>query len=444
MVDNVQINKSKTAGAKVATDDIGGVQYQRVKVNYGMDGSATDVSKFNPMPVNFNEASLDAFGRHRVSNPLTIFEVQHQYNTQPLIWDDTTVGGGTVAHLPDESSVRLRTTTASGDIVTRQTKRNFRYLPGKSQQIFMTGNIGAKKTNVVQRIGYFNANDGVLFEQDQNTLSVVIRSSTSGSMSPNAVAQSSWNIDPFDGTGPSGYTLDISKAQIFVIDLQWLGVGRVRFGFDIDGVVVLCHEFFHANIASSVYMKTANLPISCEIENTGAVADTTDMIQTCTAVISEGGLEKEGFPFSTNNGTTGISTTTRRAILSIRRASTFNSITNTGLVIPKDFKIFSTAESVLYEIVLGGTLGGTPAWGAVDADSLVEFDVAGTTVTGGKVVASGYLPAASQGQRTQSGVEVGILSKLALTNSDSLSLVITSINGSTTDVLGSLDWNEVY
>jgi hypothetical protein len=443
-VDNVQINLSKTAGAKVATDSIDSIQYQRVKINYGEDGTAIDVSQFKPLPVDFDDPSHDAFGRHRVSQPLTEFEVQHQYNTQPLVWDETLVGGGTVTHLPNESSVRLRVTGASGDIVRRRTKRNFRYLPGKSQQILLTGVMGARKTSIVQRIGYFDDNDGVLFEQNASRLEVVVRTSTSGSVVNNSTEQDAWNVDKLDGTGVSGITIDTSKMQIFVIDFQWLGAGRVRFGFEIKGKFIPCHEALHSNISSSVYMKTANLPVTYEIETTGTSPTTTDLIQTCSAVISEGGLEREGFPFSANNGTSVIAVTTRRAVLSIRRSTTFNSIANTGLVIPKDFKVFSTAESVFFEIVLGATLGGSPSWGAVDADSLVEYDVAGTTVSGGKVVASGYLPAASQGQRTQSGVGEGILSKLAITNSNSLTLVVTSINGSTTDVVGSFDWNEVY
>lgn len=442
MVDNVQINKSKSAGSKIATDCVNKIQHQRVKVEYGGDGTATDVSKYNPLPVDFEDISHDAFGRHRVSNPLTVFEVQHQYNKQPLIWSDTIVGGS-IVHLPNESSVKLSTTTASGDKVTRETKRHLRYLPGKSQQILLTGVMGSKKENVIQRIGYFNNNDGILFEQDQNNLSVVIRTSTSGSVVNNSVAQSSWNIDPLNGTGPSGLTIDTSKIQIFVIDFQWLGAGRVRFGVNINGKTIPCHESMHANVASTVYMKTPNLPISYEIENTGVVASTTDMIQICSSVISEGGLEREGFPFTANNGTTEIAITTRRAILSIRKAATFNSINNTALVAPKDFSVLSSVENILYEIVLGGTITDA-SWLAVDDDSIVEKDTTGTTVTGGKIIASGYVPADSHGNQSKPGIGEGLLSKLTITNSDSLSIVVTSISGATTNVVGSLEWNEVY
>ena len=49
MADNVNITPG--SGATVAADDIGGVLYQRVKVSHGADGSATDTSVSNPLPI---------------------------------------------------------------------------------------------------------------------------------------------------------------------------------------------------------------------------------------------------------------------------------------------------------------------------------------------------------------------------------------------------------
>ena len=44
------------------------------------------------------------------------------------------------------------------------------------------------------------------------------------------VPQSAWNIDKMDGTGPSGYVLDIAKMQMTYIDYSWYGAGTIRFG----------------------------------------------------------------------------------------------------------------------------------------------------------------------------------------------------------------------
>ena len=47
MADNVPITPG--SGADIATDDIGGVQHQRIKVGFGVDGSYGDVSSSNPL-----------------------------------------------------------------------------------------------------------------------------------------------------------------------------------------------------------------------------------------------------------------------------------------------------------------------------------------------------------------------------------------------------------
>ncbi len=440
MADNTQLNANVTSGDTIATDDIGGVKHQRVKIEYGADGSATDVSHNNPLPITPISSLLDAFGRQRVSAPFDVFEVQHQYNTQPLVWTDSTSGNGAITHLPNESSVELSTGgTASGDKAMRTSKQYFRYKPGKSQLVLMTGVMGVLKSDVRQRIGLYDDNNGLFFEQDGTNLKAVVRSSTSGSPVDTAVNQSSWNLDTLDGTGPSGITLDMSKTQILVFDFQWLGVGRVRFGFVIDGNLIYCHQSNHANVLTSVYMTTANLPLRYDIENTDTAASSTDLIQICSAVISEGGQETRGLPFAIGNGATTISVTTRRALLSIRLKSTFNSIANNGLVVPRDFEVFSQDVDAYYEVVHGGTLGGSPSYTSVDANSIVEYDVAGTTVTGGRTVQSGYI---TTGDKAAGGM-AGLLSKLPLNNTDILTIAVTSLSGAT-DCGASITWTEVY
>ena len=171
-----------------------------------------------------DDASVDGFQRWRVSSPTNVFESILEYNDQPLFWETQLVGGATTNHLSDESSLELTTGTASGDSVIRQTYQYFRYQPGKSQLIFLTGVMGAGKANVTKRMGYLDGYDGLFFEQVDTTLQVVCRNS----QIDNIVTQDNWD-DPMDGSGKSGVILDITKAQIFVIDFQWLGVGRVRF-----------------------------------------------------------------------------------------------------------------------------------------------------------------------------------------------------------------------
>jgi hypothetical protein len=399
------------------------------------------VDNDNRVPIINPDRNFDAYARLRTSNPFTRFEVQHQYNEQPLIWNDTLTSGGSITHLPDESCVRLTTTTTSGSKVTRQSKEHFRYEPGKSQLIIMTGSMGSKKTGVRQRIGYFDDDNGLFFEQDENNLKVVSRSSVSGSVVDTTINQSDWNLDKLDGTGASGINIDTSFAQIFVIDFQWLGVGRVRYGIMSKGDFVYVHEELNSNKHDSAYMTTANLPIAYEIENTSSTSSSTDMKQICSSVSSEGGFLREGFPFTANNGSTAITVSTRRPILSIRRKATFNGITNTGLIIPVDFSVFTVSSNIFFEIVQGGTLSGS-SFTSVNSDSLMESDVSSSTISGGIIIKSGYLPSGNPGKAV-SAVDVGLLSKLILDGTEPLSIVATSLSGST-DTFGAFDWREIY
>jgi hypothetical protein len=84
------------------------------------------------------------------------------------------------------------------------------------------------------------------------------------------VVQSQWNIDRCDGTGPSGYNIDISKMQMAYIDYTWYGAGFIRFGFrGVNGGIVYCHKMPNNNVNTSAYMRSGNLPARFEVENYG-------------------------------------------------------------------------------------------------------------------------------------------------------------------------------
>ena len=235
----------------------------------------------------------DAFGRLRVSNPLTIFDSKNTMSKNNL-FDEALTGSGTVTYTANKSTVNLNVTTASGDKVIRQSKRVMSYQPGKSLLNLNTFVMAADDANLRQRIGMFDANNGIFFEKEGSTLNIVRRTYTSGASVDTEVAQSSWNGDKLDGTGDSGFTLDETKANILWMDMEWLGVGAVRVGFVIDGQFIVCHTFNNANSLDTVYMQTANLPIRYEIEATGTLSGSAVLQQICSTCMIEGGYSPEG------------------------------------------------------------------------------------------------------------------------------------------------------
>lgn len=401
-----------------------------------------------------DSGSVDAFGRLRISEPVTMFDSQLQYDLASLVWDQSTAVSALVTHLPNESAAELSVTATINSKAVRQSRQYSRYRPGKSMLIAITFVMGAGVTDVRKRVGYFDdsttggTGNGIFLEQNGTTdVALTRRTYTSGSQSDaDRVVQADWNIDPFDGTGPSGVTLDLSKTQILEIDCQWLGVGRVRVGFNIGGCLCLAHEFTHANILETVYCTTMNLPIRYEIHKTATSDGVGTLKQICSCVISEGGYDTDrGSPRGTGNGITAVGVTTRRPILSIRPKTTFNSITNRGWVIPESLEIMATTNSGYWELVYGGTLGGSPSWGSAGDNSIVEKDVAANSISGGEILATGTIVA---GAASGAGsIDDTILTKTLLTldiagtTATILSLVITSHTG-TCNAIGHLRWRE--
>jgi hypothetical protein len=231
-------------------------RYEVVKV-LNPDGQVLNVSIASGSPSTTPPStSSDAFGRLRVSNPFTLFDSSHRYQDNGL-WSTATATSGTSTFNSNEGCIDLAVTTANGSSVTRETTRVFSYQPGKSLLVMNTFVFNPAKTGLRQRVGYFNSDNGIFVELNDSTLSFVKRSSVTGSVVETSVAKSSWNVDKLDGTGPSGITADFTKAQIFWMDLEWLGVGNIRLGFIYNGQFVHCHTFQHANISSTTYITTA-------------------------------------------------------------------------------------------------------------------------------------------------------------------------------------------
>ncbi len=324
----------------------------------------------------------DSFGRLRTSEPQAIFDSQFQYDKQPLLWNEGITNGGTATHVPAESSVDL-VVSSDADEVIRQTRSYHRYQPGKSQLILTT------------------------FVMDGTVASMIRRTKTSGSVVNNSVAQAAWNIDKMDGTGPSGITLDFTKGQVFFIDLEWLSLGDVLCGFILDREMVPSHLFRNANNLALPYMTTANLPVRYELTHTGGSArervgsfnadngiyfQTTGGVgtlkQDCCSVMSEGGVENEqGFPNSASTGILNRVTvgTTEIPLLSIRLATTFNSIANQMKISKLFAAVTAQTKDIHFRARHNATLTGA-SFNAVDAaDSGMEFDIAATATSGGHV-----------------------------------------------------------
>lgn len=342
-----------------------------------LDNLLERIVEASPVAVNLYGSALDAFGRARFSQPYTLFDSQNRYAKNDLFAESTSgTAGATIGYLPNESTVTL-TVASSTDVVIRQTYRSFSYQPGKGLLVMNTFVMPPAVSGLTIRIGYFNDDNGVYLERDGTTVSFVRRSYTGGSPAPDTVTQANWNGDKLDGNGASGYTLDLTKAQIFWEDFEWLGVGSVRCGFVINGETIICHTFQNANNLTSVYMTTAILPVRYEIRSTGGAGT---LKQICSTVISEGGYEKKVAP-----------TVARASLLRSATLSTWTSLVSIRLasgrtgavVIPDGFSVLCTTTPADYEVALlkNPPFSVAPTYNPTGSAN-VEFAVNGTLNSG--------------------------------------------------------------
>jgi len=224
------------------------------------------------MTTRINGKEVISFKTDDVLTIATIFEHKQIYDNNLLYWDNQELSGsGTNSvYNQNESSTILSVSGSVAGTRVRQTFRRMNYQSGSrklSSQISAV--LGNGQAGITRSLGLFEDNDGLFFSQQDLNISVVIRSSVTGTPVDTIINQIDWNIDTFDGNGPSGLNLDFSKIQDFFIEFRWLGAGIARFGFIIDGQKFLCHEEQFANLDNRVFIRTPNLPIRFEIENDG-------------------------------------------------------------------------------------------------------------------------------------------------------------------------------
>jgi len=370
---------------------------------------------------------VDAFGRQRVSEPFTLFDSTMRFDERTDQWFTVLAGGGAVTYLPNQSSLSMAVTT-NGDSVLRRSKKRFPYQPGKSLQILQSFVGTTPVDGLVQECGLFDDDNGIMVRVSGTTVQFVIRGKYNGAVQETVINQDDWNIDTYDD-------LDVSKANIFTADIEWLGAGRVRLGFVVDGEYKYCHEQNHANAIDHVYMTTAILPCSYRIASTGAAGT---MKQVCTSVQSEGGYEPSGPIYIAGRGATGVAAiSTEQVVAGIRMASG-----RTGNVI-MPAQVDATIEgntTALWRLRLNPTItSGT--WTAADNGRGNVQTLTAATFSGGTVVAAGLV-----GSRGSTAFNAESALSLALgidENGASDILVLTMEADSSTKGLGVLGWREL-
>lgn len=438
------------------------------RLSTNLDSSITQNTSISVFDNNV-ENTLDAFGKLRVSNPTTLLDIRFpgQFSGNSLflknnlqICSDSS-GNYTGIYAGSKLSI-----DASGAGYYISQSRNYCvYQPGKSLLFMASGVLYPNNDAYTTRIGYFKNElpsgntlvvyDGLYFQHSGGVYSVNVANKGVST----SINQTSWNIDKMNGTGPSGLNLDFIKTQLFVIDMEWLGVGRVRFGFYAYGRIQYCHQVTNINSLVKPYTSSINLPICYSIHNNvNTLAFSDSFTQICSTVISEGGYTPVGRPFAVSSGNSliTINGNIEEPIIFLTGNRANDNYYNQNIVPTSTSIICSTNNDlILFKLVLflaGDYTGTTPNWINVDASySVANYAInpPGYNSTNGIIIDQGYFY--GKGTNTISALgEVFSTQLLQLTsdiqyNYDILALTATFINGSaTTDVSATINWQEIY
>jgi hypothetical protein len=352
-----------------------------------------------------NSGNLDAFSRLRVSTPTTLFDSKTLHNKSSMFWNQVASGAEAAVNFTGEfvdPSVTLSAINVD-EYAIRQTTQRFNYQPGKSQLALFTG-IMKPEDHAIKRYGLFQSltsapytpNIGLYFETlTTSPTAIAVVQANEGFLVPSLSAtRDHWNIDKLDGTGPSGKVLQLSAANIFLIDFEWLGVGRARFGTVIDGQICYCHQFNNAGNVQGAYMRTCNLPVRAELRQVASGASTLKMI--CCSVMSEGGADFTGLTRAVDSGASiSIAAGNRRAILGVRlqynKLDSVNEILNTSVAVLASNSGNASSAYFKYEILHNPIVAAGGTWQDVDVNSNFQYWRGSTTVqTNGTIITSGF------------------------------------------------------
>lgn len=344
----------------------------------------------------FKNDSVDNKNNLKITQTLNLFGYYFA-QTDHSLWSNRKItGSGAINLNTQRAAIVLSNTTANGDSAAWETKQVIRYTVGKGHVVSISATVGAGKSGLTKRWGYFSDTNGWYFSQEDNINYVVKRSNVSGSTVDTKIAQSSWNLDKLDGTGPSGINWNFSNGGVYIIEFTWHGNGLIRFGVQYEGKNVYVHQLMEDNQAQYVSVRNPVQPVKVEIVNTNTTASSSEFNLHAVSANKYGFQEVEPvaqFSASRNFNEKGMVDNAYRPLIAIRPKLLFNGRVNRVLIRPTNFTVYSDSQPLYIRVWLNPTTVTAASWVNVDNQSSVEYDISATAISGGTLIYEDYVAA---------------------------------------------------
>jgi hypothetical protein len=383
------------------------IYYNRVVLAGGNNpANLQSIDDEGAQSVRFPEGAplFDAFGNMAMIQLKSIVDYDH-VETPSSMLSDIIVNSASGSYSQNESLYLLTNTAGSNDKITRRSNIWHKYQPGETVRCLMTlicGDTG--KSNLIRRWGYFDDDDGLFFELSGSALSVVQRSSVTGTPVETKVAQANWNGDILDGTGGNDnvtkHNLDLTKNNVYFIDFQWLGSGQQRFGIFAEGKRIVSHTFFSESDNSRPWSKRASLPISVEQENIGTTSGTSETRFVCATVQSAEPYSPRYNTYSEDFGPYEVTGSVDPVsgsegffpLVSFRPSKLSNAgVDNRHYYIPEKMEIYSNGIDAVFALHKNTILSGS-VWTSGSLRSALDIDTASSASQAGERITTAMVP----------------------------------------------------
>jgi hypothetical protein len=352
---------------------------------------------------------LSAFGDLRTIELTPQVQLTFDYtvtNTELAVQEN--INSGAVSQAEGMAVVSTGTTTGSKAEI--ESRRHAKYRAGfgcrfRATGLFETaGGLGDGSYQVIgladkEGVGAVHTN-GLAFGYKEDIFGVFRWANNTEYFTP----QTDWDY-PMDGTGLSGMVLDPSKLNIYEVTFQYLGAGKITFAIEEDktGLIYPVHTIQYTNKHTKPSSHNPNYHLMLHNENGTGTLDLVSKTASM-AFFVEGKTEYAELhqPQFTTGIASKTSVTSLINVCTIRNKDTYAGKTNYLDVLIEGVSCAVEASSnnnlASIQLLLNPTLGGVPSWADINtANSLVEKDSVGTTVTGGKLLM--FIPLAGKNDK---------------------------------------------
>lgn len=338
---------------------------------------------------------FDAFGHTQTSENTIVDVHSFNYGDNPTRYYDQEVTGGSVSVNAIQSELILSTTATSGSKASRTTNQYYPYTPGIGTELLVSARAGdVGKDNLFRRMGMYDDLNGVFFEQSGSAMNVVLRSNVTGTVVEERVTQTEFNGDQLTNTATDEFLLDFTKYNLYWLDFQWLGVGKIRMGtYAPTGKRVVMHTFQNPNIKIYAWAQTGTLPFRVEQFNQDTTISSSEMRVVCVSIIKQSDVDTfKGETFTTVVESVPVSGSGFVPLISARPSGSYNGIPNRTTVIPMNIETIVDGDPIRVDVIANPSLSGS-TWTAADNPfSATELDQGATSYTGGSRFETVFAP----------------------------------------------------